>query len=196
MKLYYKPGACSMSSHIVLNEIGADVTLEKVDTKKGVTESGAVYSRINPRGYVPALELDSGDVLTENIAILTFLGEGHESLLPPSGLAHARAIEVLSFLGSELHKAFGPFFHGTAGDADKERLNAKLSRLEAWLGDEAYLTGANFTVADAYAFVILNWTGFIRQPLDPWPKLKAYHAKIGARPSVVKALQVEGLVPA
>ncbi|GGB77917.1 MULTISPECIES: glutathione binding-like protein [Henriciella] len=196
MKLYYMPGACSMSSHIILNEIGADAALEKADTKNGVTASGEDYSKINPRGYVPALKLDSGDVLTENIAILTYLGEGHETLLPSSGLARARVIEMLSFLGSELHKAFGPFFRGSAGDADKETLNTKLSQLEAWLGDRAYLTGVDFTVADAYAFVILNWTGFIKQPLDAWPKLMAYHAKIGARPSVIKALRAEGLVPA
>ncbi|MEM5518562.1 glutathione binding-like protein [Henriciella sp. AS95] len=196
MKLYYLPGACSMSSHIVINELGKPVTLEKVDKKNGKTESGADYSKINPRGYVPALELDSGEVLTENIAILTYLGEGHDSLLPASGLERARVIEVLSFLGTELHKAFAPYFGGNAGEAETEKLKSKLGQLEAWLGDKAFLTGDDFTVADAYGFVILNWTSVVKLPLDSWPKLKAYHEKIAARPSVKQAMQAEGLVAA
>jgi glutathione S-transferase len=202
MKLFYKPGACSMAAHLLLNEAGADYKLEKVDTGAGLTETGASYSATNPRGYVPALQFDNGDVLTENVAILHWLGEQFPGIAANSDgqpLDRFRLLELLSFLSSELHKAFGPFFSGKDfSDAEKaehlEKLNTKLGQFDALLekgGD--YLLGGSFSVADAYAFVLLNWTNFIGVSLDTWPGLQAYLARIGSRPATRRTLAEEGL---
>lgn len=200
MKLYYKPGACSMAAHIVLNELEADYRLEKVDTQSGLTESGGNYRQVNPRGYVPALELDGGAVLTENAAILYYLAASLEKDAAPDRLAVARQQEALSFLSSELHKAFTPFFSGQIeSDAQREqalrRLIRQIGHVEAMLADgRLWLLGQNFSVADAYAFVILNWTFFIGVPLDEWPHVKAFHGRVAARPATRRAMVEEGLV--
>jgi len=202
MKLFYKPGACSMAAHLLLNEAGASYSLEKVDTDAGLTETGAAYANTNPRGYVPALQFNNGDVLTENVAILHWLGEHYPGFASDSAglpIDRFRLLETLSFLSSELHKAFGPYFSGKDfSDAEKaehlKKLNAKLTQFDDLLekgGD--YLFGDVFSVADAYAFVILNWTNFIGVPLDAWPKTKAYLARIAARPAAQKTLAEEGL---
>ncbi|WP_269583553.1 glutathione binding-like protein [Roseibium sp. Sym1] len=202
MKLFYKPGACSMAAHILLNEAGADYSLEKVDTGAGLTETGASYSTTNPRGYVPALQFDNGDVLTENVAILHWLGEQFPGIASNSDgqpLDRFRLLELLSFLSSELHKAFSPYFSGKDfSDAEKaehlDKLNAKFGQFDALLekgGD--YLLGDTFSVADAYAFVILNWTNFIGVSLEGWPRVKTYVARISARPATQKTLTEEGL---
>ncbi|MCX2723796.1 glutathione binding-like protein [Roseibium salinum] len=201
MKLFYKPGACSMAAHILLNETGTSFQLEKVDTGAGITETGAQYSLTNPRGYVPALQLQTGEVLTENVAILSWLAERNPDLAGPEdgGLARFRQLEILSFLTAELHKAFGPYFSGVdASEAEKadnlRKLKTRISQFDALLakgGD--YLLGSAFTVADAYAFVILNWTGFIGVSLADWPRTEVYVARIRARPSAQKALAAEGL---
>lgn len=202
MKLFYKPGACSMAAHLLLNEAGAEYSLEKVDTGAGLTETGASFAETNPRGYVPALQFDNGDVLTENVAILHWLGEHYPGFASDSAglpIDRFRLLEILSFLSSELHKAFSPYFSGKDfSDAEKAenqtRLSAKISQFDAILdkgGD--YLFGDTFSVADAYAFVILNWTNFIGVSLDAWPRTKAYLARIGTRPAARKTLAEEGL---
>lgn len=203
MKLFYSPGACSMAAHIVLNEAGAAYTMEKTDTKAGRTESGADYGAINPRGYVPALKLADETVITENIAVLQYLADCYpeKRLAPQSGtMARLRLQESLSFLSSELHKAFSPFFNGkelasAEQDAALTKLNRVISQFDAMLGDgQARFNGEAFSVADAYAFVILNWTNFIGVSLEPWPRTRAYVERIAARPSVQQALREEGLV--
>ncbi len=201
MKLYYKPGACSMAARIVLNEAGAPYTAERVDTEAGRTASGADYRTVNPRGYVPALELDDGAVMTENAAILSLLAEmfSGQGLLPNDLYGRARLAECLGFLSSELHKAFGPFFRTKALAPDERveafiRLARQIGHVEGMLSDgRPFLLGEEFTVADAYGFVILNWTGFIGVAPDAWPFVQAFHARIGARPAVMLALKQEGL---
>lgn len=202
MKLFYKPGACSMAAHLILNEAGATYSLEKVDTSAGLTETGAAYDETNPRGYVPALRFENGDVLTENVAILHWLGEQYPDFSSDSAgkpLDRFRVLELLSFLSSELHNAFSPFFSGREfSDAEaaerQAKLKTRLGQFDALLakgGD--YLLGDAFSVADAYAFVILNWTNFIGVSLGDWPETAAYVEHIRARPAAQKTLQEEGL---
>jgi len=203
MKLFYKPGACSMASHIILNELGTSFDLDKTDTEAGKTDSGEDFRKISPNGYVPALITDDGDVITENPAVLQYLADQvpDAGLAPPSGtLERTRLQEALNFVSSELHNAFGPFFSGTDLDLDaKKKAEAGVSRrvdhIERSLADgRAYLLGDSFTVADAYAFVVLNWTNFVGISLDAWPKTQAYVARVAARPAVVKAMVTEGLI--
>jgi glutathione S-transferase len=204
MKLYYKPGACSMASHIVLNELGIAFSLERTDTAQGVTENGLKYSDINPNGYVPALELEPGVVLTENPAILEYLAD----LVPAQGLApqegsfeRTRLRELLAFLSSELHKAFSPFFSGEELTVEERqvaesKIAKQVDRIEARLSHTgANLLGGQLSVADFYAFVILNWSQFISFSLSPWPSTYAFWKRLGSHPSVVKALEAEGLLP-
>ncbi|PKF80639.1 glutathione transferase GstA [Vibrio sp. vnigr-6D03] len=204
MKLYYKPGACSMTSHIVLNELGIQFSLELTDTTKGITETRRNYDEINPNGYVPALELEPGLVLTENPAILEYLAD----LKPEKGLApdettfeRTKLRELLAFLSSELHKAFSPFFTGTELTTDERhvaetKIAKRITPIEVQLSDNRpYLLGSQFSVADAYAFVILNWSQFIGFSLNDWPCTHAFWERLRSHPSVVKALVTEGLLP-
>lgn len=201
MKLFYKPGACSMATHIVLHELHAPIELESVDTNAGITESGAAYRDINPRGYVPALILDNGETLTENSAILQYLFDEHfGDKISISALSRSRLQEALSFLSSELHKAFSPFF-AKPELTPEERANAhtalrkQLGNLEELIADgRKFILGAVYTPADAYAFVILNWTNFINFSLDDWPKVKSLYKRILTRPATQKALYREGLI--
>ncbi len=204
MKLYIKPGACSMASHIILAEIGGDFAVEVVDTANGETASGANYRDINPKGKVPALEVE-GEVLTEGPAILQFLGDRATALdttltLAPAGgtMARARVNEVLNFTGTELHVAFGPLFSPTATDAQREAARqtvaGKLDWLEGRLADGRFhLTGRDFTIADAYAFVVTNWANFSGIALERWPHLSGFMARVAARPAVQRVLKAEGL---
>ncbi|PPJ41827.1 MULTISPECIES: glutathione transferase GstA [unclassified Pseudoxanthomonas] len=203
MRLYFKPGACSLSSRIVLTEIGLTYDASRVDTEAGLTESGADYRAVNPKGYVPALELDDGVVLSENPAILQFLADTHpESRLAPAygTLERARLQEWLNFTSSELHKAFGPYFRGRPRERpEREEAELRLSRrvgdVERGLADgRQFIVGDSFTVADAYLFVVLNWSGFVGFDLAHWPHVAAYVARIGIRPSVRDAMRQEGLV--
>lgn len=203
MKLFYKPGACSMAAHIILNETGTEFELVKVDTGAGQTEAGDDYTLVNPRGYVPALQLDDSTVVTENAAVLQLLADKFSSykFAPAAGtIERIRVQEYLSFLSSELHKAFSPFFSGRSfSDEEKAAALAKLSRSIGLFDDmlpedQKFLVDDAFSVADAYAFVILNWSNFIGVSLDPWAKTKAFVGRIGSRPSVQKALRTEGLV--
>lgn len=203
MKLYFKPGACSLSPRIVLNELGLVFSAEQVDTGSGLTETGADYRRINPKGYVPALELDGGVVLTENPAILQYLADSYPEagVAPvPGSVERARLQEWLNFTASELHKAFSPYFRGRAlDDAEKVPVEAQLNRrigdVEHGLADgRDFILGDRFSVADAYLFVVLNWSRFIGLDLSRWPSTQAYLARLSQRPSVKQAMRQEGLI--
>lgn len=200
MKLYYSPGACSLSPHIVLREAGLPVELVKVDLKSHRLASGADYTKLNAKGYVPALELEDGTLLTEGPAIVQYLADR----VPQSGLAPAngtieryRLQEWLNFLTSEVHKSFSPLFKPDALDAWKEAARDNLARrltyVEQRLGDRPYLAGETFTVADAYLFTLLNWCQWTNVDLGRWPALKAHHERVAARPKVQEALRAEGL---
>ena len=203
MKLYFKPGACSLASHIVLNELKETFDLEKVDTTHGTTDTGTDFLTVNPNGYVPALQLDSGEVITENSAILQYLADRspESGLAAPAGtMERVRVQELLSFLSSELHKAFSPFFSGTDLSEQQRcevehQVERRIHSLELLLHDSRqYLMGDRFSVADAYAFAILNWTNFIDFDLSLWPLTRAFVHRVGARQSTVKAMMAEGLV--
>lgn len=203
MKLYYKPGACSMASHIVLNEIGDAFTIEAVDTVTKRTASGADYLRINAKGKVPALETE-GEVLTEGPAILQYIADRKDrlDLAPQAGtIARARLTEVLNFTGTELHVAFGPLFNPTTDEASKAAartaVGAKFDWLEQRLSDgREFLVGNGFTIADAYAFVVANWANFVGINLAGWPHLSAFMQRVATRPAVQKTLQAEGFAEA
>ncbi|PQA85814.1 glutathione transferase GstA [Hyphococcus luteus] len=203
MKLYYKPGACSLASHIALNEAGVAVALEKTDTATKTTENGEDYSAINPNGYVPALRLDNGEILTEGPAILQFIADTNQSagLAPENGtVERARVNALLNFAGSELHKAFAPLFadpapEGAARDAIIEKIGTRLDHIESRLADgRAYLTGDAFTIADAYVFVVANWANFVNVDLSKWPNVVSFVKRVAARPAVTNALAAEGLL--
>lgn len=201
MKLYYAPGACSLASHIALREAGAAFDLEKVDLKQKKTEHGADFTAINPKGYVPALALDGGEVLTENAVILQYVADQHPKAgLAPAGgtLARLRLQEQLNFIATELHKSFSPLFKPTTSEAEKEaakgRISQRLGFIEKLLADgRRFLLGDDFTVADAYLFTIINWTGPTGIGLDRWPQIAAYQQRVAARKAVQEALKAEGL---
>lgn len=200
MKLYYTPGACSQAPHIVLREAGLPFEPVKVDLAAKRTESGEDYWKINPKGAVPALGLDDGTVLTENAAILQYLADQTGGdLLPPAGsIRRYHALEWLTYISTELHKGFGPLWNPSTPDSFKDTtrqlLAKKFDYLQQRLGDGPYLTGDTFTIVDAYAFVILNWTGKHNIDLSRWPGLTAFVARVADRPAVREVLEVEGLV--
>lgn len=201
MKLFLKPGACSLSPHIVLEEAGLRYETEVVDLKTKVTASGANYAELNPKGYVPALLLDSGELLTEGPAIVQYLADlvPEKKLAPANGtLARYQLQSWLTFIGTEIHKNFSPFFNPAATPEMKELARANLQRRLAYTNDQlagkAYLLGDDFSVADAYLFVVVNWSPFIQLDLSGWPNLTAFLARVAARPAVQAAMKAEGLV--
>ncbi len=201
MKLYYLPGACSLASHIALREVGAAFDLERVDNATKKTEAGADFLEINPKGYVPVLTLEGGDVLTEGAAILQFIADQNPTtgLAPQAGtLERTRLQEHLSYVSSELHKSFSPLFNPASTEAEKTaaktRVAQKLDQVEQILADgRSFLLGDQFTVADAYLFVVANWTGPTGIGLDAWPKIAAFQQRVAAREAVQAALKAEGL---
>ena len=201
MKLYFTPGACSMAPHITLREAGLAYELQKVDLSKHQTDAGEDYYKINPKGYVPALRLDNGELLTEVAAILQYVADQKPAsgLSPSAGtMEHYRLIEWLNFIASEIHKQFGPMFNPKITPEWKQNQLNALSRrfdyLSERLAGNQYLFGGKFTIADAYLFTVLNWTGFLDIDLGKWPKLKDYMARIAARPAVKEAMMEEGLI--
>lgn len=200
MKLFYTPGACSLSPHIVLCELAADYTLEAVDLKTHTLQDGSAFTDINPKGYVPALQLADGQVLTEGPAIVQYLAElkPEAKLLPASGLERARVQEWLSFISTELHKNFSPLFNPATPDEVQASARAAIARrlgfIDQALSGQDYLTGAQFTVADAYLFTIVNWTRFKGIDLAPWPAVAAFQQRVAQRPAVQQALREEGLI--
>ena len=199
MKLYYSPGACSQAAHIVLHEAGLKHSSVRVDLRAKRTEDGADYFAINPKGAVPAIELDNGEVLTENVAVMQYLGDQapDSGLLPTGGMARYRVIETLAYLSSELHKAFGPLFNPASSDeakaAARELVGKKLDFVEAQLDGHDYLDGDRLSVSDPYLFAMLGWTGAVGIDLARWPNLAAFRERLKQRPSVQLVLQAEGL---
>ncbi len=198
MKLYFSPGACSLASHIVLRELGLPFDAVQVDLMKKTTKSGQDFWAINPKGYVPALELDDGSILTEGTAIMQYLAD----LKPAAKLAAAngtleryRLQEWLGFINSELHKTFSPLFNPSSTedvkDGAKKLIARRLGYVEKQLAGKEYLTGGAFTVADAYLFTVLGWSGYTGLDLSPFPTVQAYQARVAARPAVQAALAAE-----
>jgi glutathione S-transferase len=201
MKLYFAPGACSLSPHIALREAGLKFDLEKVDLKAKRTEGGADYTSVNPKGYVPALTLDSGDVLTEAGTIVQYVADRkpEAKLAPANGTAERyRLQEWLNFLSTEIHKGTSPLFNPATPDAYKQMAKEKLTQRYDYLAKElakkSFLMGETFTVADGYLFTLLNWTKFVNIDLAQWPALQAYYGRIAARPAVQAAMLAEGLI--
>lgn len=195
MKLFYAPGACSLASDIVLHEAKIDADYVKVDLKTKKTEQGGDFNAINPKGYVPALQLDDGDVLTENVAVLQYLASLEPRLLPSAGMAKWHALESLAFVSTEIHKAFKPLFDPTASDEvktkAKEQIAKRLEHAEKMLGGRDYIVGDAFTVVDAYLFVMLMWCE--KQGIKVPASLARYASKMRERPSVKESLKLEGL---
>ncbi len=201
MKLYYSPGACSLGPHIVLREVGLPFEIERVDIATKQTETGRDLRDVNPRGTVPVLEVDGAGTFTEGPAIVQFIADraADPALAPGYGtVERARVQEVLNFNASELRTAFGPLFAPSlpadARAAQAGIVAAKLDWLEGLLaGGRAYLCGADYTLADAHAFAMVGWTRLHGIPMDRWPGLTAWMARIAARPAVQAALAAEGL---
>lgn len=200
MKLYYSSGACSLSPHIVALEAGITLQLEKVDSKAKRTETGADFWQINPKGYVPALALDNGELLTEGPAIVQYLAD----LKPESGLAPAngtlaryRLQGMLGYINSELHKTYSPLFKPeTPAEVRQERkeyLRKRYALLEGALANQPWLLGEHFTVADAYLFTVTNWAKAVELDLSGFPALLAFQKRVAERPAVRAALEAEGL---
>jgi glutathione S-transferase len=200
MKLYYSPGACSLASHIALEEVGATYEVEKVNLKDKVTETGADFRAISPRGAVPTLALDGGEVLTEGVAIMQYVMDSAKpGALPAAGtLGRARVQEALNFVATEVHKNYSPLFYGLEGaakDAQFKTLESRLAVLEGRLADgRDYLTGAEFSPADGYLFTVTNWSKMFAHDLAAFPKIEALRARVAARPAVQAAMRAEGLI--
>jgi glutathione S-transferase len=194
MKLYFAPGACSLADHIAMHEAGLDFERIKVDLKTKQTEDGRDYLQINPKGYVPAVEFDDGEVLTENVAILGVVADKAPQLTPEGRFGHVRLTEMLAYISTEIHKAFKPFFGPDATDAEKQAAGEVLAKRFGYLAERLkgdYLFGDKFTVADAYLFVMCLWAQKNGLSLpDPLP---AFVARMKARPAVRLALEHEGL---
>ena len=200
MKLYYAPGACSLSPHIVLREADLRFDLERVDLKTHRTASGVDYLQINPKGQVPALLLDERELLTEGPAIVQYIGDRvpQKKLVPPNGtMARYHLMAWLNFISTELHKQFTPLFRPDVNPrvAAQQRglIGERLLYVQDVLADRAYLMGETFTVADAYLFVMLQWTRKFGMDLAMWPNLDDYEMRIAQRPSVRAAFAAEGL---
>jgi glutathione S-transferase len=204
MKLYYSPGACSLSPHIIAHELGTALALEKVDTKTKRTETGRDFWQINPKGYVPALELDNGEVLTEGPAIVQYLADqkGNAQLAPGAGgtLARARLQEMLNYITSEIHKTYSPLFKDDTPEATREERKAYLLRryqlIENVLEKQPWLLGEHFTVADAYLFTVTRWAAGVKLDLSQYPALLKFQERVAARPAVQAAMAKEGLLKA
>lgn len=199
MKLFYSPGACSLATHIALFESGLDFSAERVDLKTKQTASGADFRAINPKGYVPALQLADGTVLTEGPALLQFVADQAPAkhLAPAFGeVERYQLMGWLNFIGTEVHKQFSPLFNPAATEDAKSNARTaianRLGYLSRTLEGRDYLMG-NYTVADAYLFVVLSWSGHVNVSLADWPVLQAYLGRIAARPAVQQALRAEGL---
>ena len=200
MKLYYMPGACSLSPHIVAREAGIDLQLVKVDGKTKRTEDGADFMAINPKGYVPALELDDGQLLTEGPAIVQYLAD----LKPASGLAPAngtlaryRLQEMLGYINSEIHKTYSPLFKPDTPEPTRVERKAYLLKryqlIEDVLAKQPWLLGDHFTAADAYLFTVTNWAKHVDLDLSDFPAIQAFQHRMLERPAVQEVMDAEGL---
>jgi glutathione S-transferase len=202
MKLYYSPGACSLSPHIALLEAGLPYDLVRVDLRAKKLENGDDYLKVNPKGQVPALQLDSGELVTEGPVIVQMIADkAGKGLAPPRDSAERyKLLEWLNFVGTELHKNFSPLFQPVIPDDVKnffrDRLMGKFKHLDGALAGRDYLMGKQFTVADGYLFTMLSWADRMKLDLSAMPNLLAYKARVAARPKVQEALTKEGLLKA
>lgn len=204
MKLYYSPGACSLSPHIVLYELGLNFEAIKTDLKAKKTANGDDFFQINPKGQVPTLILDDGNIITEGVAITQYLADTNlqfELAPTPGTIERAKLVAALNFISAEYHKAFSPLFNPTAEPAVKafalNNLKARLDYIESQFSDgREYFTGAQYTIADPYLFTVTNWVGHIGLSLDAYPNLAAFQARIGGRAATCAALKAEGLISA
>ena len=202
MKLYYSPGACSMAAHIVASEAGVNLQLVKVDLISHKVEDGTDYYTINPRGYVPLLELDDGTRITEVAAIVQYLADSKpaSNLAPAAGtFERVRLNQWLAFISSELHKTFSPWlWHKETAESTKasvkDKLATRFSELDGVFAKQDFLLGKQFTIADAYAYTIVNWSNFLGLSLKAYPALSAYLQRVASRPKVQQALGAEGLL--
>ena len=201
MKLYYSPGACSLSPHIVLQESGLPFEKIKADTKTKVLPDGTDYKTVNPLGYVPLLELDDGTRITEGPAIVQYIADKvpQMRLAPPNGTAERVKLQSwLNFVTSELHKGFSPLFNPAMPDEAKkifrERLATRFAHMDKHLENNDHLMGEDFSVADAYAFVVSNWAGRVDVDLAPYGNVLAWRKRVAARPAVQAAMKAEGLI--
>ena len=201
MKLYYFSGACSLASNISLREAGLAFELVKVDRRTKKTADGLDFNEVNHKGYVPALRLDNGEVLTENVAVLQYIADRNPAaqLAPAAGtLERYRLMEWLGFINSEVHKNFSPLFRDDAHEEVKQyarrALGVRLDYLDRSIGNRTFLTGEPFTVADAYLFTVLGWGRYVNVDLGQWPQLQRYVERVGARPHVIEALKSERLL--
>jgi glutathione S-transferase len=201
MKLYYAPGACSLASHIALYETGLPFEVDKLNVPTKTTASGEDFMKLNPKGYVPAIKLDDGSILTEGAAILQYIADQNPNsgLAPKAGtMERYRLQEWLTFIGTEIHKSFSPLFNKAASDEIKNYacnlLTKRLGYVETQLANKPYLTGDSFTVADAYMFVVVSWSSHVGFDLGKFPRIKEYMVRIAARPTVQAAMKAEGLI--
>lgn len=199
MKLYFAPGACSLVPHILLEELNLTHELEHVDLKAKLTKSGADFLAINSKGYVPALALDNGHVLTEVSVLAQYLCDQRPEagLIPVSGEARYQLLSLLVYISTEIHKPMGSLFNPNASEDARKATQALLTRRLNWiaveLGDKNYLTGS-YSAADAYLFTVLNWARLVHFDMTPWPTLQALGARVAQRPAVQRAMQAEGLL--
>ena len=198
MKLYYVPGACSLAPHIVLCESAAEFELAAVAFPGKTLADGSDYFAVNPKGSVPALGLDNGEVLTENATILQYLADqyGSDDLLPESGLGRYRVLEWINYISTEIHKGFGPLWNPSSPPELKSATRDLLAKRFDFVADQVpgpFLTGQAFTIADAYLFTVLRWTAIHNIDLSRWARLSAYQQRVQQRPRVGQALAQEGL---
>jgi glutathione S-transferase len=201
MRLFYAPGACSLSPHIVAQEAGIELALGKVDLKTKKITDGRNYLEINPKGAVPALQLDNGEILTEGPAIVQYLADQRpkSGLVPASGtIAHYRLLEILGFINSEIHKGYSPLFNPAIGAVERAEKTAQLQKrygfIESQLQKHPYLVGDHFSVADAYLFTVTRWAAALKVDLSGFPQVLASQKRIAARPAVQAAMRAEGLI--
>lgn len=201
MKLYYSPGACSLASHIALYETGLPFEADQIIKTTKMTAGGENFMQINPKGYVPAIRLDDGSILTEGAAVLQYIADQRpgSGLAPKAGtMERYRLQEWLTYISSEIHKSFSPMFSKDAAEEVKSyarnMLGKRLGYAETQLANKPYLMGDHFTVADAYFFVVMNWSNIVGFDLAPFPRIKGYLARIAVRPAVQAAMKAEGLI--
>jgi len=194
MKLYFTPGACSMASHILINEFSLPHVHESVDLKTHKTKSGQDYYQINPKGYVPALALENGEIMTENIALLLYLSDLKKSI-PQSGMPRYRLIEWLAFISTEIHKSYGPLFSPVTPQetvkASKEKLAKRYEYIDQHLASKQFVFGDSFGPADAYLFTVTKWASKLGVDLSPWENVTAFMTRLETRPSIQTTFKEE-----
>ncbi|XXF80851.1 glutathione transferase GstA [Myxococcaceae bacterium GXIMD 01537] len=201
MKLYFVPGACSLAPHIVMREAGLPFDIDKVDPATKKTAGGEDFMKANPKGYVPALRLADGNVLTEAGVLVQYLADQkpESGLAPkPGTLERYRMMEWINFIATEIHKGYGPLWNPQTSEAGREAAKAQLAKrfavLEAHFAQHPFLMGDSFSAADAYLFTVLNWSGMVKVDLSKTPKMAEYVARVASRPKVLEALKAEGLI--